>query len=326
MYDLNAMRELEAEVPALTEDARATGRARLAAAVAQEGRRTGLLRALVPPTGLPQAVTSRRLVLRAGFATVATAAVAGTVVVLGDGGDGEDTGSDAPRMTMLSAAQVLHRAADRTRAGGASLPVPRDDQYVYTEEFVTKTFSKGGRPSTSTNRIWLSVDGSRPSRFVYGGRVVDQPPLTRNEVRWPPTEYTVLKKLPSDPGELLAALGHDKGDRSAFLDLCLLLRGPAVMPPGLQAAAFEALAGLPGIVLDEDKLDALGRQGLGVSHPGVPLSPVIERGTWAYLGMRLDGVKGARWVERQAKGGEKYVELRARVKSGVVDEIGQRPR
>ncbi|MFE5241872.1 MULTISPECIES: CU044_5270 family protein [unclassified Streptomyces] len=326
MNDLDALRELEAEVPALTEDARAAGRDRLAGAMAKEGRRTGLLRALVPPAFLPQAVVpSRRLVLRAGFATMATAAVAGTVV-LGDGGDGGDTGSGAPRMTTLSAAQVLHRAADRTRADGASLPVPRDDQYFYTEEFVTRTFSKGGRRTTSTNRIWLSVDGSRPSRYVYGKRVVDEPPLTKHQVRWPPTEYAELKKLPADPDGLLAALGHGKGDGPAFMDLCLLLRGPAAMPPGLQAAAFEALAKLPGIVLDEDELDALGRHGIGVSHPGMSFGPVFERGTCAYLGMRLDGVKGGRPVGREVKGGEKYVEVRGRVKSGVVDEIGQRPR
>ncbi|MFI2780093.1 hypothetical protein [Streptomyces sp. ALB3] len=97
MHDLNALRELEAKVPALTEGARATGRARLAAAVAKEGRRTGLLRAVVPPAGLPQAVMpSRRLVLRAGFATVATAAVAGTVV-LEEGGDGGGTAVERAR-------------------------------------------------------------------------------------------------------------------------------------------------------------------------------------------------------------------------------------
>lgn len=315
MNDLDALREFGAGGPALTEDARAAGRARLADAMAKEGARTGVRRAARP---------SRRLVLRAAFATTATAAVAGTALVAGEGRGGAGTG--APRMTTLSAAQVLHGAAERARADGAGLSAPRDDQYFYTEEIVTQTFRKGGRRTTRTNRIWLSVDGSRPSRYVYGERVVEEPPLTDHQVRWPPTEYAELKKLPADPDRLLAALGRGRGDESVYMDLCLLLRGQGVMPTGLQAAAFEALAKLPGIVLDEDEVDALGRHGIGVSRPGMTFGPVFERSGYAYLGMRLDGVAGGRTVGGEVKGGEKYVEFRARVKSGVVDEIGQRPR
>lgn len=75
------------------------------------------------------------------------------------------------------------------------------------------------------------------------------------------------------------------------------MRGPRVMPPGLQAAAFEALALLPGIVLDDDEVDALGRHGIGVSYPGMSFGPVFERSTYAYLGMRMEGVRGrSRWA------------------------------
>ncbi|MFD6277281.1 CU044_5270 family protein [Streptomyces sp. NPDC060209] len=313
MDDLTALRELEADVPAPSDEARTAARARLTRAIAEE---TGRTRSRAVP---------RRLVLRAGFAAAAAVAAAGTVVVVTD----RRSGDGAPRMTTLSAAQVLHRAADRTRADGAGMPVPRDDQYFYTEEIATRTPLEGGKPTTRTDKIWLSVDGSRPSRYVYGERVQEEPPLTEHEVRWPPTEYAELKKLPTDPDRLLEALGHgdDGTDRmSAYMDLCLLLRGPGAMPPGLQAAAFEALAKLPGIVLDDDEVDALGRHGVGVSYPEMTFGPVFERGSCAYLGMRLDGVKGGRWVGRELKGGEKYVEVRGRVKSGVVDEIGQRPR
>ncbi|MEU1486385.1 CU044_5270 family protein [Streptomyces sp. NPDC005752] len=309
MDDLTVLRELYADVPAPGDEARTAARARLARAVAEETCRT---RRAVP----------RRLVLRAGFAATAAAAVLTTVVVATDDGPG-------PRMTTLSAAQVLHRAADRTRADGTGMPAPRDDQYFYTEEIATRTPLDGGRPTTRTDRVWLSVDGSRPSRYVYGERVHEQPPLTEHEVRWPPTGYAELRKLPTDPDRLLDALGHaedGKDRRSAYMDLCLLLRGPGAMPAGLQAAAFEALAKLPGIVLDDDEVDALGRHGIGVSYPGMTFGPVFERGSWAYLGMRLDGVEGAHTVGRELKGGKKYVEVRGRVKSGVVDEIGQRPR
>ncbi|MEU2679976.1 CU044_5270 family protein [Streptomyces sp. NPDC007107] len=306
MDDLTALRELEAGVPALTEDARAAGRARLARAVAEEARRTR-----------PRAVP-RRLVLRAGFAATAAAAVAVAVVTRDD--------RPAPRMTTLSAAQVLRRAADRTRADGAGAPVPRDDQYLYAEEVYTRTPLKGGKRTTHTDEFWISADGSRLSRYVYDGRTKDEPP-SAHSVPWPPTAYAKLAALPTDPEKLLALLeGSRSGGTATYMDLCLLMRGPRVMPPGLQAAAFEALALLPGVVLDDDEVDALGRHGIGVSYPGMSFGPVFERSTYAYLGMRMEGVRGAKLVGRELKGGEKYTEVRALVKSGVVDEIGQRPR
>ncbi|MFJ8858622.1 CU044_5270 family protein [Streptomyces sp. NPDC102451] len=306
MDELTALRELEADAPALTADARAAGRARLADAMAKESRRAGVL--------------SRRLVLRTGFAAAAAAAVTGTVVVAtGDRG--------GPRLTALSAAQVLDRAADRSRADGAGMPVPRSDQYFYTKEITTRTMIEGGRTKRYSDEIWLSVDGSRPSRYVYDGRIQDDPPLTEHEVRWPPTEYAKLAELPTDPDELLALFdASSSGGIATYMDFLMLMRDPRVMPPGLQAAAFEALAKLPGIVLDDDEVDALGRHGIGVSYPGMTIGLVFEQDTYAYLGLRLEGVKGARAVGKELVGGEKYVEVKGRVKAGVVDEIGQRPR
>ncbi|MFD5138062.1 CU044_5270 family protein [Streptomyces sp. NPDC058378] len=305
MDDLSALRELEAEVPALTGDARAAGRARLARAMAEETRRT------------PSRAVPRRLVLRAGFAATAAAAVAAVAVASDD--------RPAPRMTTLSAAQVLRRAADRTRAEGAGVPVPRGDQYLYAKEVSTRTPLKGGKRTTLTDEYWISVDGSRLSRYVHDGRTKDEPP-SAHSVRWPPTEYAKLAELPTDPEKLLALFdaSSSRGD-AAYMDLCLLMRGPRVMPPGLQAAAFEALALLPGIVLDDDEVDALGRHGIGVSYPGMPFGPVFERSTYAYLGMRMEGVRGAKPVGGELKGGEKYTEVKGLVKSGVVDEVGQRP-
>ncbi|WP_406146917.1 CU044_5270 family protein [Streptomyces sp. NBC_01012] len=319
MDDLTALRELEADVPALTTDARAAGRARLADAMEREGRRTGLL--------------SRRLVLRTSFTALAAAA-AGTVVVAKGGPDGATGGRDGrggrTGGSMLSAAQVLHRAADRTRADGAGTKAPRDDQYLYAMEVYTRTPLKSGKQTTHMDEFWISVDGSRLSRYVYSGRVKDEPP-DAHSVQWPPTEYAKLAKLPTDPKVLLRELGHgglstELDVQSAYMDLVMLMRGPRVMPPGLQAAAFDALAELPGIVLEDDEVDALGRHGIGVSHRRASFGPVFERDTYAYLGLRMEGVKGARSAGKELTGGEKYIEVRALVKSGVVDGLGQRPR
>ncbi|MEV6310773.1 CU044_5270 family protein [Streptomyces sp. NPDC051840] len=311
MDELTALRELEPEVPSLTDEARAAARSRLAVAMARE--RTG------------SRGPSRRLVLRTAFTATVAAAVTGVVVATTDG-----RGGGGPR--TLNAAQVLHRAAERTRAEDADITVPRGDQYLYSREVYTRTMIVSGRRTTHTDEFWISENGSRTSRYLYDGRIKDEPPLTEHEVAWPPTAYAKLREMPADPDGLLVALGHPEYRRtedeaqSAYMDLLLLMRGPRVLPPGLRAAAFEAFAKLPGIVIQDGEVDALGRRGIGVTLGGQSTGLVFERGTGAYLGLRQEGVRGARPVGKELRGGEKYLEVRALVASGVVDEIGQRPR
>ncbi|WP_369248315.1 CU044_5270 family protein [Streptomyces sp. R41] len=304
-HDLASVRELEADTPPLTDEARAAARTRLLNAITRETR------------GGTADALSRRLVFRVAIAATAAAAVAGTTVVAVHGKDSDD----APRMTTLSAAQVLHKAADRSRSDGSDLPIPRNDQYLYTKEVTTRTWLKSGKVEKFTDESWLSVDGSKASRYSYEGRILDEPPLTKHEVRWPPTEYAKLKKWPTDPDELLKALKHggddsDMTNNMAFMDAVLLMRGPRVMPPGLQAAAFEAVAKLPGIVIDHDEVDALGRHGIGISYPKATFAFVFDRETYAYLGLRQTG---------STSGGTKYKQVKGLVKAAVVDKLGQRP-
>lgn len=315
MDDLTAVRELRADVPPLTDRARDDARARLLRAVDHETRprRAGAF--------------PRRLALRTAIAATATAAVAtGTVVLTTDGGEQDTT---APQ--LAGAARLLHRAAERSRSDSAHLPVPRNDQYLYTKEITTRTFLKGGRIQRFTDESWLSVDGSKPSRYSYYGRILDEPPLGEHQVRWPPTEYAKLRKWPTDPDKLLAVLrlsaaDSPEADQDAYLNACLLMRGPRVMPPGLQAAAFEAVAQLPGIELDHDAVDALGRRGVAVSHPGLTFAFIFDPKTYAYLGLRQEGSKGGQWADGKLRGGQKYTEVKGLVAVGVVDRIGQRPR
>ncbi|MFI6490501.1 CU044_5270 family protein [Streptomyces sp. NPDC050564] len=303
--DLASVRELAADPPPPTDEARAAARARLQSAITRETRE-GIAVAL-----------PRRLLFRAAIAATAAAAVAGTTVVAVHGKDS----NDAPRMTTLSAAQVLHKAADRSRSDSADLPIPRNDQYLYTKEVTTRTWLKSGKVEKFTDESWLSVDGSKTSRYSYEGRILDEPPLGKHHVRWPPTEYAKLKKWPTDPDKLLKALrrggdGSDMADQIAFMDAVMLMRGPRVMPPGLQAAAFEAVAKLPDIVIDHDEVDALGRHGIGISYPKTTFGLVFDRDTYAYLGLRQTG---------STSGGTKYKQVKGLVKAAVVDKLGQRP-
>ncbi|EPD68084.1 CU044_5270 family protein [Streptomyces sp. HGB0020] len=303
MDDLTAVRELHDDVPELTDDARAAARARLQRAVLQERR--------------PRAL-SRRLVLRATAAATATAAVAGGVLLATD--------ADGPRMTALSAAEVLQKAAVRARAARSGVPVPRNDQYFYTRTFITRTYDKDGRTRTWTDESWTSVDGSKPSRREEHGKVHNDPPLAENEVMAPPTEYAALAKWPTDPDRLLERLRMDtrEDDRMAFMNACQFFVVPRVMPPGLEAAIFEAVAKIPGIRTDRDSVDALGRRGVAVSYPKFDFSFVFDARTCAYLGMRSKG-SSVTYHGRKAEHHDWYHEVSGRLELAVVDRIGQRP-
>ncbi|MFD9007429.1 CU044_5270 family protein [Streptomyces sp. NPDC059582] len=313
MDDLTGLREWETGNVQLTPRARAAAQARLLGAIDHETRRGAR-------SGLP-----RRLVLRGAFVGATAAAAAGvTVAVTRDPDD-----AAAPNLTTLSAAQILRKAADTSRADRGPLPVPRDDQYFYTRTYTARTPRNGGRTRTWTDESWMSVDGSKPSSRQEYGKVHHDPPLTDHEVQWPPTVYTKLKKLPTDPDELLAMFRRGRPDSpqrdaDTFGEVCLLLQGPRVMPPGLQSAAFEALADIPRVRIDRDEVDVLGRHGIGVSYPGIGFAFLFDRETYAYLGLRVEGftnkVVNGRWQRT-----DPYEETRSLQRIAVVDGIGQRP-
>ncbi|MGW7253785.1 CU044_5270 family protein [Streptomyces sp. NPDC054834] len=312
MDDLTAVREWAADTPPLTDEARAAARTRLRRAIAQERRGTR-------PFG-----PHRRLVLRAALAGTAAAATAGVVVATRD-----HEGADAPRIATLGAAQVLRKAADRSRTHGTRLPVPRDDQYFYTKTSIARTYDKGGRRRTWTDESWLSVDGSKPSRRQEHGKVHHDPPLGKHEVQWPPTVYSKLAAMPRDPDKLLhmfrlGARSSPETDFQAFTEACLFLQGPRVMPPGLQAATFEALAEIPRVGVDHDEVDVLGRRAVGVSYPECDFTFLFDRRTYDYLGLRVKG-STAEFAHGRWRQSGWYHETRCVRQVGVVDRIGRRP-
>ncbi|SEG67715.1 hypothetical protein SAMN05216223_10815 [Actinacidiphila yanglinensis] len=331
MDNLDSVRELAADTPPLSHDARSAARHRLHRAIADESRRGVSVQ-------LP-----RRKVFRLVAAATVAAGVGGSAVVASTRGGSAPSrpgGAHSGSIPAVTVAEVLHKAADRTRSSGGQLPIPRNDQYFYTKTFTTHTLVNGGRTRTWTDESWLSVDGSKPSRREELGKVHDDPPTGKHEVPSLPTEYAQLKKWPTDPDTLYRLLGGgSKGvwadpkdstdpapdpDSQVYMEACLMLKGPRVMPPGLQAALFEVLAKLHRIKLDHDQVDALGRHGIGVAYPDLSFGLVFDRSTYDYLGLRetsgeLKRIKG-KW--RQVDG---YTGVTALEKVGVVDRIGQRP-
>ncbi|MFJ3302023.1 CU044_5270 family protein [Streptomyces sp. NPDC086549] len=313
MDELTMVRDWDTDENGPSDQARAAARARLAAAMAAESR-SAASRGL----GL-----SRRLVFRAALVGMAAAAVGVTVVVAHD-----DEDDDTPRLEAVSATEVLQKAAARSRDMGSDLPIPRNDQYFYYKTYTTRTPVKGGRTRTWTDESWMSVDGSKPSLREEYGKVHHDPPLGEHHVRWPPTVYSKLKRMPTDPDQLLAQFRHGQmgapdADLYAFFEGSMLMMGPRVMPPGLQAAAFEALSKLPRIRLDYDDVDVAGRRAVGVSYPKASFTFLFDRKTYDYLGLRTKGSIPKK-VHGEWQQTDYYYETRGLQDIQVVDRIGQR--
>jgi hypothetical protein len=218
----------------------------------------------------------------------------------------------------------LYGIATRARIADQQVPIPRDDQYVYTKELLVET-GKDGSTKAFIDENWRSVDQSKPSRISERGKSWIAPPAKSNERVWPPLRYADLRQLPLDPKRLLIAIrdwpGAPRWDTPmgsgnldyelAYVHLLYLLHGWSVMPSGLRSATFEAIGAIPGVVVTNDVVDARGRHGIGISRPGGQVIPnsmlILDSGTYDYLGYKVDN---------QSISLEAY---------GVVDRIGQRP-
>jgi hypothetical protein len=233
-----------------------------------------------------------------------------------------------PSIESARASVVLHRAAERSEAEARAAVIPRDDQYVYTRVILEETRADGrGASERFIDENWRSVDDSRPSRVSERGRVWTAPPHASS---WPPRRYADLEGLPTDPAALRGAVVESFGgpgksaavdDETTYLGLMMLLRAAAVMPPGLQAAAFEALSEIPGVRVSDDAVDVHGRHGIGITRrpidpSGMDWQLVLDRDTYDYLGTRSSIVRND---------GVKVNQVFGLTESGVVDEIGERP-
>ncbi|MBK3580775.1 CU044_5270 family protein [Streptomyces sp. MBT65] len=311
MRGLEPLREWDADTPPLTDAARARARFRL-------------YETMSAPAA--QVTVGRRPFLRMAVAGVATAAVATTVLVAGNN-------SSSPHTRPVSATTVLHGAAAEERR--LEKPIaPRDDQFIYTKEIIKETPTKGGGTRTYVDESWNSVDGSKKSYVSELGRKQWVPVYRPGQGTWPPTKWTELRQLPTDPGKLVIAL-RDMGGKPDYSQpmraadwpmtqvfVSGLLRAP-VLPKGLRSAAYEALATVPGIKVLPHQKDADGREGIGIQYVGAPGTPwahggpilVFDPKTYRYLGMR----------DRRTAGGTTYDQWSYVAASAVVDRVMQRP-
>ena len=315
MNELELLREWDADAPPLTDAARARARFRL-----HQAKQT--------PTAVP--AVGRRPLLRIAVAGVAAAAVTATVVVT------QNTGEQTPRTQTVSATTVLRGAA--AEALRTEKPVaPRDDQFIYTKEVIERRPVSGGPVKKWVDESWSSVDGSEKGYVSELGHKQWVPAFKPGQGTWPPSRWSELKELPTDPGKLTATL-RDMGGKPDYgrpttadewpmvqIFLSGLLRH-SVLPKGLRAAAFEALAAAPGVKALPGRTEFNGHTALGVRYvigpPGTSWKDggrtlLFDAKTYQYLGLRERA--------KTKQGTKAYDQSQYIVASGVVDRVFQRP-
>ncbi|MFF7176132.1 CU044_5270 family protein [Streptomyces pseudovenezuelae] len=314
MNEIELLREWDADAPPLSDTARARARFRLQQAMG----------ATAAPVGVSG--VGRRPLLRIAVAGVAAAAVTATVVVT------QDTGTE-PRTRTVSATTVLRGAA--AEALRTEKPVaPRDDQFIYTKEVIEETPVSGGPAKTYVDESWNSVDGSKKSYVSELGHKQWVPPFQKGQSTWPPSRWSELKQLPTDPAKLTATL-RDMGGRPDYgrptkadewpmvqYFLSGLLRN-AVLPKGLRSAAFEALASVPGVTVLPGRTEVDGRAAIAIRYVGPSGTPwqgsgrmlLFDAKSYQYLGTR----------ESRKAGGKTYEQWSHLTAQAVVDRVFQRP-
>jgi hypothetical protein len=211
-----------------------------------------------------------------------------------------------------------------TRPGGFSAVFPVETDFWVSPEGGERTRTVLGDPRfrTAAERgRWEAGGSSLPSQFEpsvqkrlrhLGGRsgvrivelargVVDlEYPAHGGKVAGAPL-YPDLAADPTDPAELRKAIethrapgisegpGRPLGPTETVEDLTGVLHRPNASPE-LRAAAFDALAEVPGATLDRDTSDLLGRAGYAVAydrpHTGLRDEFIIDPATSRFLGER----------------------------------------
>jgi hypothetical protein len=314
--DLDLIRDFRADVPTPDDARLAAGRAQLLTIVRAERRfrhrprsRSWRLAGLVATAAAAVAIAVGFLVVSA--TRPAARHMAGAAA-------SPSASSVSPAET---AARILMTAASTvTRAPVKSEPVP--GQWIYHK---TVQYGRPGVVSpagVSTGEEWVTFAGSRTAYYRGGQLIVHDtaggaratglsPMAAFNANATPKTAYDAIASLPTAPDALLAAVGHaiaqDGGianvtagspvsavapktkGQGEFNYLVLLLwnaAGGVGAPPAAQAAAYRAMATIPGVTTQQGITDAAGAKAIGVSADGGYDQLLLDPVTYQVTGLR----------------------------------------
>jgi hypothetical protein len=306
MNDLDVVRDLRAEMPLRDAARMAEGRARLLAETAA--------------TRPPRTRRVRLLTVAASAVAISAAAVAGYALIPAGGpvsAHPPAKAGEVSRQATLAARILREASATVERASVTAEPAP--GQWIYA-----KTVDYQPQAGTTTSENWMTFDGVQTAYYdTPGGPLVehtspsgapdiakDTSPLAAfGQSATPKTAYDALASLPSDPSALLAEIGKAAsagganiaaGDPVAesaprnqaqleFDYLTLLLwnaAGGMGGPPKAEADAFQAMAALPGISVQQGVTDAAGVEAIAVSDDGGYSQLLLDPRTYQVLGLR----------------------------------------
>ncbi|MCX5613582.1 CU044_5270 family protein [Streptomyces sp. NBC_00047] len=264
---------------------------------------------------------------------VATALAGAVVAVLMMPGGTEAGGlATGPAMTTPVGAATTNgvpELLDRISLAAAEVPQQgiKPGQYIYIESQTADTFLKtvGDKTTLASyelhrRQIWASPDGTKG--WLIDPAVNDSP---EGETLSLPDElgntrvaglnapsYDYLAKLTADPDELLAKIYKEtegmgnSPEQQAFTTIGDLL-GESYPPAALYPALFRAAAKIPGVVVVQDAVDAVGRPGVAVArldeNSGQREEWIFERNTHVFLGKRTVQVNENRGQQALIKPG-----------------------
>ncbi|WP_309650747.1 CU044_5270 family protein [Nocardioides sp.] len=271
-------------------------------------------------------------------ALVATCmAVVAVWVTLAVGGAGSSSPIDRSRPVAAAprAVAVLSQASQAALTHSATTPV-HDDQFVYTRSAVISNEGLLGDAPTlgapHEREIWMSQDPGAVAEIGIIREFGQDWPMHAG-VPAPPSvvrpTYAWLDTLPTDPDALLteietdAAIGNVGGavggdpDQVVFNRIGTLVN-EGVVPPELTAALFDAVTRIPGVIVEPNATDALGRSGIGIARSDNTIRSVwiFDTQTYEVLGTRDYFVMPH---------GDVLLGATAVLERGVADSAGQPP-
>ena len=295
MNDLDQLREFRAEIPYPERPRLSPGRSRLlSAARGPQRRRFTVTRRsplLLTATAAAAAVAVAAGLAGYGLSTGSTPAPHPKVL--------PSRPKAVPSQGVLAARVLRDASAAASRVPPKTTPSP--GQWIYSK-LVGYQYPQG----TSSNENWITFDGTMSAYYESSGGPItvhtspvappadikSNPLAAFNTDATPQTAYYALASLPAVPSQLLAAVakaaqsvgaanlaagtpvaGHapkNKGQLE-FDYLSLLLwnaAGGVGAPPNAEAAAFRAMAAIPGVTVQQGITDAAGNPAIGVSGDG----------------------------------------------------------
>jgi hypothetical protein len=209
----------------------------------------------------------------------------------------------APAIRLVSAAQVLDHAASVALAKPALTVRPH--QWVYDKGI------KSAGTHTFTMESWSRFDGQEIASLEHG-QLVFYPgnPQDVALLATPEAAAGFLASLPTDPSALLAII-YNKADAQprdqwvsknrdarAFSFLMTVMWNALVgVPPQHQAAAFRALAKIPGVTVQTGLTDVAGQPAIGLTFKagnGLNGTFFLDPQTYTVSGLEYQGAGVAR--------------------------------